>query len=366
MDDSRDPRRILARRLRALRDERWPDVKITQPQLARALGGEQSLSVPLISSWESVSNPKIPPIPRLEAYATFFATDRSVEGGTPRLLAPSDMTDAERQAGDELLKELMRLRNDALRATGPDDVSQVADSLGAGPWHFADGAPITIVCAQLPDEMRERMPYTNQDDPDYVALYSYADIDALFELHGHIRAANPTSQVNLRVADRLARDDYTTHLASLGGVDWNLATRSMLDRLQLPVKQVVDWSSAELPYFEVDQEGDPARHSPLLDEVGERKILREDVALFARAVNPYNRKRTVTICNGMYGSGTYGAVRALTDARFRDRNAEYVRNRFADSESFCVLTKVTVENGAALTPDWTNPDNLLHEWPGPA
>jgi hypothetical protein len=242
----------------------------------------------------------------------------------------------------------------------------VADSLGAGPWHFADGAPITIVCAQLPDEMRERMPYTNQDDPDYVALYSYADIDALFELHGHIRAANPTSQVNLRVADRLARDDYTTHLASLGGVDWNLATRSMLDRLQLPVKQVVDWSSAELPYFEVDQEGDPARHSPLLDEVGERKILREDVALFARAVNPYNRKRTVTICNGMYGSGTYGAVRALTDARFRDRNAEYVRNRFADSESFCVLTKVTVENGAALTPDWTNPDNLLHEWPGPA
>lgn len=137
---------------------------------------------------DSTSNPKVPAIPRLEVYATFFATDRSVEGGTPRLLAPSDMTDAEQQARDELLKELMRLRNDALRATGLDDVSQVADSLDAGPWHFADGAPITIVCAQLPDEMRARMPYTNQDDADYVALYSYADIDALFELYGDCEA----------------------------------------------------------------------------------------------------------------------------------------------------------------------------------
>jgi hypothetical protein len=30
----------------------------------------------------------------------------------------------------------------------------------------------------------------------------------------------------------------------------------------------------------------------------------EDVALFARAVNPFNRERTVTICSGMSGRGT--------------------------------------------------------------
>jgi hypothetical protein len=46
-----------------------------------------------------------------------------------------------------------------------------------------------------------------------------------------------------------------------------------------------------------------------------RAILREDVALLA-CLNPHNRKRTVSICNGMYGSGTYGAVRAQTDARW--------------------------------------------------
>jgi hypothetical protein len=363
VDDSRDPRQILARRLRALRDERWPNVKITQPQLARALGGNQPLSVPLISSWESSSNPKIPPIPRLEAYATFFAAARSAEGDTPRLLALDDMNDAERQAREELMKELMHLRNDALRATGTDEVRQVADSLGAGPWHFPDGAPVTIVCAQLPAKMRERMPYTDPADPDYIALYSYADIDALFELHGHIRAANPTSHVTFRVADQLMADDYTTHLVSLGGVDWNLATASVLARLQLPVVQVGDWGSEEGAYFEVTGEGPAARHYPRLEQSGERQVLREDVALFARAANPHNRKRTVTICSGMFGSGSYGAVRALTDARFRDRNAEYIQSRFAGSESFCLLTRVTVENGAPLTPDWTIPDNLLFEWP---
>ena len=85
-------------------------------------------------------------------------------------------------------------------------------------------------------------------------------------------------------------------------------------------------------------------HRPRLEESGGRKILREDVALFARAVNPFNRKRFVTICNGMYGRGTYGAVRALTDERFRDRNMEYIQARFASSEAFCILTRVTVEN----------------------
>jgi len=72
--------------------------------------------------------------------------------------------------------------------------------------------------------------------------------------------------------------------------------------------------------------------------------------------------RTVTICNGMYSSGSYGAVRALTDARFRDRNAAYLQDRFAGSESFCILSRVLVESGPALTPDWTVPENRLFEW----
>jgi hypothetical protein len=359
---SLDPRQILAQRLRALREERWPKVKVTQPQLARALGGQRPLSVPLVSSWESRTNPTIPPIPRLEAYATFFASTRSVEGQEPRLLNPADMTDAERRARDELTRELLHLRNTALRAANVTVDHQATDALNTGLLRFGDGMPVTIVCAQLPADKLERMPYTDPADPDHVALYSYADLDALVELHGHVRAANPTSQVNWRAAHQLEPDDYTAHLISLGGVDWNVATQSVLDRLRLPVRQVADWNSPEGPYFEVDEGGRAVKHYPSLELSEGRQALREDVALFARAANPYNRKRTVTICNGMYGSGSYGAVRALTDERFRDRNGEYLDTHFSGSELFCILTRVTVANGVPLTPDWTIAENRLFEW----
>jgi hypothetical protein len=64
----------------------------------------------------------------------------------------------------------------------------------------------------------------------------------------------------------------------------------------------------------------------------------------------------------MYSSGSYGAVRALTDARFRDRNADYLQRRFGDDESYCILFRVMVQQGAALTPDWTVPEHRLFEW----
>ncbi|MDY7090726.1 MAG: XRE family transcriptional regulator, partial [Actinomycetota bacterium] len=80
--------------------------------------------------------------------------------------------------------------------------------------------------------------------------------------------------------------------------------------------------------------------------------------------SPYNARRTVTLCNGQYGRGTYGAVRALTDARFRDRNEEFVRNRFSGAQAFSILMRVRINpNGAAVTPDWTQAENRLHEWP---
>jgi hypothetical protein len=360
--DSQDSDQILARYLRLLREERWPNMKITQPQLAAALGGERPLSVPLISSWESTSNPKIPPIPRLEAYATFFATERSVAQSPPRMLSVAELTEAEQLAREEILRELMSLRKDAMRATDRPPPGQNFEALSIGPWRFDDGKPITIVCAELPPDMLQNMPYTDRDDPDFVELYTYADLDSLFELHGHLRAANPTSQVNYRTAQRLQPDDYTTHLISLGGVDWNQATGSLLNQLQLPVRQVANWNSAEDAYFEVEQNGRKVQHRPRQTEVQGKTILSEDVALFARAVNPYNRLRTVTICNGMYSGGSYGAVRALTDAGFRDRNAAYLRDRFPGSQSFCILSRVKIQPGAPLTPDWTVPENRLFEW----
>jgi hypothetical protein len=211
--------------------------------------------------------------------------------------------------------------------------------------------------------MLEKMPYTDRLDPDFIELYRYSDLDSLLELFGHLRATNPDGRVGYWAADQLTSDDYTGHLVSLGGVDWNQATSSVLHRLQLPVRQVSDWSKEGGAYFEVTEEdGRKFAHRPQLDQSGGRQILREDVALFARAVSPFNQRRFVVICNGMYGRGTYGAVRALTDERFRDRNAQYLRESFGDSDTFCILSRVTVENGEALTPDWTVPDTVLFEW----
>jgi hypothetical protein len=375
--NDQDPRQVLADRLRALREEHWPGRRVKQSQLAAALSGDgnRSVSVPLISSWESQTNPKVPPTARLQGIATFFASPRSFDGQAGRLLSLEEMTVQEQAAREELLQELTRLRGAALNApvlSPPPAITsstnlEIAQSLGAGPYRFTDGYPVNIICAQLPREQLDRMkPYSDPSDPDFSPIYRYTDLDALFELHGHLRAANPTTQVNLRLAHELEPDDYTgAHMVVLGGVDWNQAASSVLERLQLPVKQVsrLDEDEPGAAYFEVTgEDGRPIIHRPRLDESDGRSILREDVALFARAPSPFNRKRYVTICNGMFGSGTYGAVRALTDALFRDRNAEYLRGTFGDSDAFCILSRVTMENGNALTPDWTLPETRLFEW----
>ncbi|MGH3156865.1 MAG: helix-turn-helix domain-containing protein, partial [Streptosporangiaceae bacterium] len=159
-----DPRLLLAKRLRALREESWPGRRITQPQLARALGG---VSVPLISSWESLTNPRIPPSKRLDALAALFATARSFDGESGHIVALQDLNDGERQALNDLKQELRHMRSAAMRAGSgaagpePEAINEIAESLSGGPWRFEDGNAITIVCAQWPSSMIQKIPYTS-------------------------------------------------------------------------------------------------------------------------------------------------------------------------------------------------------------
>jgi transcriptional regulator with XRE-family HTH domain len=370
-----DPRLVLARRLRALRVEQH-DLK--QLQLASALGGSRPLSTALISSWESLNNPRIPPVPRLRAYAALFAVDRSFEQGEPRLLQPAEMTRDERGAASELERELLALRADAVRSSHvtpppgrPDEVATarldlVIESLATGPWRFEDGNAITIVCSQWPAEKLAGIPYKDITDPDYTRLVTFADLDSLVELYGHLRAANPASRIEFRAADHMEPDDYTTHLISLGGPDWNRVTRELLNELRLPVQVFADWGESGDVYFQADGSGHDGRHSPRLEDREGRNDLSEDVGLLARGPNPYNDRRMVTICCGMYARGTYGLVRALTDPRFRDRNSLYLESRFAHADTFCMLSRVRVVNGTTVTPNWTLESFRLFEWPGAA
>lgn len=376
--DAQDPRLRLANRLRELREQWLPARRITQLQVAEVLG---QVSVPLISSYESRTNPRLPTPARVEEYAILFGAPRCFEQRPPRLLGLDEMTEEERRSVAGLARELTQLRKDALGATTlPTTVTNptVEASLESSPLRFRDGNTITIVCGQWPAQMLAQVPYTDIDDPDYIEMLQYSDLDALFELHGHLRAANPTNQVNLRVAGKLSPDDYHSHLVLLGGVDWNTATTNVLARLQLPVHQVANWDTPDGQYFEVvAADGQKVRHTARLERrsgkdqssqtgsgTDDKGILLEDVAFFARAVNPVNRKRTVTICLGMYGRGTYGAVRAVTDALFRDRNTEHVRDKFGDSDTYCILMRVPVFDGATLTPDWTTGQHTLFEWSG--
>jgi hypothetical protein len=347
-----ESRLALARRLRALREEQWPERAITQSQLGQALGGAKRLSVSLISSWESPSQAVIPPITRLTAYATFFATERSVEQQPFRVLPVKQLTKDERARREHLLNELKELRAAALS-------TPVSDPVPGSLWHFPDRNTVTIVCARLPAHLRVAARYTDPASPDYVELYTYTDLDSLFELSGHIRAFNPSISVNLRAAEDLTKDDYTTHLVLLGGVDWNEVTRDLLERVEFPVSQVTRHDESDAGGFEVRGEGKPRRYRPQFDKDGH---LVEDVAQFYRDRNPYNLRRTVTICNGMYGRGTLGTVRALTDTRFRDRNTGYLQHRFPGAEAFGLLTRVAVVRGQVLTPDWTLPESRLYEW----
>jgi transcriptional regulator with XRE-family HTH domain len=336
-------RTALSHRLRELRVRHWPDRLISQNDLAAAIG----VSGPSVSSWES-DQPKLPPTNRLASYAAFFATERSVQQVPYRLFSLRQLTSAERKHRDELLAELVELR-------------ATVTVMSHGLWHVPDGGDVTIVCARLPEYLTKGMPYANPDNPDYSDLYTYADPDALIELFGHIRAVNPTSKVTFQIASELGSDALKTHLVLLGGVDWNVVTRDVLQRFDMPVRQFRRDDDERVGGFEVVENG--KRQEFLAKLAGsDSDDLIEDIAHFFRATSPYNAHRTITVCNGTYGRGTYGAVRALTDAEVRDSNESYVAARFASTAQFSILTRVIIMNGVPVTPEWNQADCRLHEW----
>jgi hypothetical protein len=351
-----EPAVLLAQRLRSLRLTQWPHRTITQRHLAEAFGG---LSVPTISSWESPTNPKLPPPERLAAYAMFFATERSMEGNRARLLAPADLTPEESRHRDELLNELTILRSAADQDPVFDPGIPVPSPRPRGLLSFPAGERVTIVCGLISEDSRLNAFYTDPKSPDYEELYTFGDPRALMELYGYIRELNPLNDVDYKTSDRLTADDYATHLVLIGGVDWNTATSDLFDQADIPLRQHRRPEERDLGVFEVVN-GDQAFESKLAED----GRLLEDIAHFYRGPNPNNAKRTVTLFNGNYSRGTLGAVRSLTDPKFRDRNGDFVRERLAEHGQLSLLTRAVVLNNQVVTPDWTRQRNRLHEWWG--
>ncbi|MFP5022301.1 helix-turn-helix domain-containing protein [Pseudonocardia phyllosphaerae] len=334
----------LAFRLRQLRKTHWPDRSVTQEELGRACG----VSTSSISSWEKVEQPTLPPETRLDAYARFFATRRSVAGPRPRLFDAGALDAEETATREAIYRELLGLHE---MVTGaqlivPEPPGDVDDDV----WTFPDGAPIRIICGVLP--AARRSPTASTDDPDYVELAATADLDALFELHGHLRMRNPSSDVRAIRSDVADAGDMQSHVVLLGdaaaALDWAWIEA-------LPVRRV-DPGEGRGPAFTADGVPEPlhGRH--------ENGRIREDVGLFARTRNPFHVTRTLTVCAGLHTRGVYAAVRILTDGGLAEANAGYLRDRAAGAETFGVVMRVLTMEHTVPTPDLRNPANRLFEF----
>jgi transcriptional regulator with XRE-family HTH domain len=333
----------LGERLRSLREE----AGLTQKQLAVVLGGEGGT---MVSMWETAR--RFPPDDRLTMYARLFAIQRSFSGkGLPRLIDDEDMTEEERRQFERLERELLGLRDEARRGsdgTRTDPVPQRRVFL------FNDGAPITVVCADVPQEQRPS--YAVPTDLNFVRASAFADLDALIDLFGHLRAENPRQEVRIRAAGEIKKEELGGHLVLLGGSVLNEATRWLSDQVDLPVK---DLSNGE-EVFVAEQGPKPQR----FEITRKGQVLLEDVGLFARAPNPQSPKYTLTICNGITTRGVRGVVQCFCDPGLRGRNEQFIAATFGQSTSFGLLLRVSVlpMSGESLAPDLSRDETRLLQW----
>jgi hypothetical protein len=340
----------LARQLRQLR-ESLP--RLTQKKLAAAFSTEEKLAAATISSWESSTSPKLPPEHRLEAYARFFATPRSVEKET-KLLPLEEFNPDEKRAYEKLETELLQLRS-AASGESPGEEPTFNRS-----WLFPDAELVTIICAQLPRD--QTGPLGNPSDPNFTELQGYADLDALMELLGHIRSENPATTVHFKTPTEVVRDDLTGDLILLGGVVWNEITGRLSEMAKLPVRQVEDEKLKSGEIFVVEVDAEDREFWPEWITVEGEKVLAKDVGLLARVPNPLNASRTLTICNGIHSRGVYGAARTLTDAQLRKDNERYISTNIGDAKAFAILMSVEIIKNKAMTPDFNSPDVVLYQW----
>ena len=338
----------LARTLRELRESAWPGVELTQAQLAKALSADSRVASATLSSWESLTNPKTPTASRLTSYARFFATRRSVEGKEPHLLAEKDLTADEFERFQELEAELLGLL--------------YADSqVHRGTFSFDEG-PVTIICPEVPE--KERGSLADPANPNFNKLQRMADLDALLEIWGHVRAENPQLSVRYRRPAEVVADDLSGHVILLGGIGWNRVTRRFQTAIsQMPITQIEAPELKTGDIFTVkDADGERSFFPEWEDLPNAKQELIEDVGHIARLTNPFQSSRTLTICNGIHSRGVLGAVRCLTDASVRGSNERYLAERFPAGR-FALLVRVPVVTNETLSPDLQDPTTRLYEWP---
>jgi hypothetical protein len=333
---ARTARRLFASRLRALRETEF-EVKLTQDQLAAALGAGKPLSSAAISTWENSEIDKWPSPSRIVQYALIFCTRQSL-GPAPHVPAESTLDKPARIRFQQLRAELLELREGAEREAKRE--RSHPDPAQEHPlWHHDRSEKLFVVAPELPPE--QRRPDTGERNLNYTRLARYGDLDAFFEMFVSLTRMGYTN-----LSHRSAREPgigTSRNLVLIGGPAANPVTRTFMHLLNLPIEQR-SAAEGEVGYF-TTPDGTPV----LPTVIGQSQVI-EDIALFVRAVNPTNPDTDVTICTGVYTYGVYGAVQLFTNPRLAADNIRAVHDRLGQARGFALLVRVRVIDGRVPTP----------------
>jgi transcriptional regulator with XRE-family HTH domain len=341
------PGRRLAERLRALRERE----RLTQKQLAKVLGGSESLSIATVSLWEKPGSDRLPPPQRLEAYARLFCTRRSFDAGRIRLLRSSELTEEERSRERELYEELVALRE---RAQSTNVAVGPAKGQRSAIWYFPDPIAVSIVCS----DAVEPPPYAEPSHLNYSRYARYADLDALVEVYGQVKADNPARMIRILPTARLMQDFALNNLIVIGGAASNAANLFAQD-IPLPSPEVIPDLDPPTHFFRCGVGEEAREFTSSRDDEG---ALIQDVGLIARGPHPIIPGGTVTLLSGITSRGVHGAALCFIDMHLRDTNERYLESAFGNVDSFCILMNVPVQNDVALPPNLWREGTCLYEW----
>ena len=348
------PARRLAERLRDLREREF--LPLTQKQLARALGGSETLSIATISLWEKPGSDRLPPPPRLAAYARLFCTSRSFDPGAPHLLGDDELTEDERERETGLYEELLDLRERAQStgtAAAPASSAQSSSESRVSLWRFPDESAISIVCSDVPRQ--DRPAYADQGHLNYSRYAKHADLDALIEVFGQLRADNTESWIRILSPKFLAHDFALNHLVIIGGAAVNDAAPWFAQGVRLPAVH----ESGNTHIFTHEVDGETREFKSTYDDDGN---LTHDIGFIARAPHTIVPGRMVIVLGGITSRGVHGAALAFIDPHVRDANMQYLTDAFSGAETFLLLMRIPVRNEAALPPNLQDDDVRLYEW----
>ncbi|HEV2255176.1 MAG TPA: helix-turn-helix transcriptional regulator [Streptosporangiaceae bacterium] len=339
------PARRLAERLRDLREREH----LTQKQLARILGGSEALSIATISLWEKPGSDRLPPPQRLAAYARLFCTTRSFSGERSRLLSSGELSEQERERERELYDELIALRERAQST----NAAAPARSPRSAIWHFPDPIAVSIVCS----DAVEPPPYAQHSHLNYSRYAKYADLDALVEVFGQVKADNPERMIRILPTTRLAQDFALNHLILIGGAASDAASLFAQD-IPLPIPEEIPGTDPVTHLFECTVGSEKRKFKSTWEE----GTLMQDVGLIARSPHPIIPGGTVTLLSGITSRGVHGAALCFIDSHLRDTNERYLESAFGNVESFCILMNIPVQNDVALPPNLWRENTSLYEW----